>query len=144
MKIIVLCGTNNSGKSAALNKLVSELSKSGTIMPGISNVPTGVGMDVRWVVEKEKMRIGICTGGDTAEIISDNFKFFADNKCDVAISALRHNDKQWPLCQELIKLCKDDIPMFVWKTQRYGETKKWSEDELDMVVVCQILEMINM
>ena len=143
MKIIVLCGTNNSGKSAALNKLVSALSKSGTMMPSISNVPTDGGADVRRVFEKGKVRIGICTGGDTDEIIFDNFKFFKDNKCDIAISALRHNDKQWPLCQELIKLCKDDIPLFVWKTQRYGETDRWSEDELDTVVARQILEMVN-
>ena len=144
MKIIALCGPSGSGKTSSLKMLIDELKTKGAEMKSRSDVETEHGDgDVRVVISCHNRRIGICTGGDTSPIIKSNFKFLLDNACDIGISGLRQNDKQWPLFQVFVSHC-EEIPQFVWKLK--GEEikpRKWDNEAIDRVAVGQLRSMLD-
>ena len=47
------------------------------------------GHDERCAILFKRKTVGVCSGGDDANTVRDNFAFFAVNKCDVGISACR-------------------------------------------------------
>ena len=144
MKILVLCGPSGSGKTSSLKMLIDELKTEGVEIKSCSHIETEHGDgDVRVVINWHNRRVGICTGGDTAPIIEDNFRFLQDNSCDIGISGLRQNDKQWPLFQALVSHC-EEVPQFIWKLK--GEKinpRKWDNEAIDRVAVGQLRLMLG-
>lgn len=134
MRIIALCGTTNAGKTSALELLVNQLRDKDWTVVRYEN-------DVRFICEYEDVRICICTEGDDSKTIVENFDFCRRKKCDIAIIPLRMNDKQWNLCHEFVKACRDDVPRFVYKLgDFYKETQNWN---IDAIVCEQLLTMIK-
>ena len=93
-KIIALAGVYDSGKTTALLGLIAKLkSIGGQVLPNQSQVATVMGKDRREVLkictQGTVYRVGVCTGGDLASTIQDNFSFFQGNRCDVGITACR-------------------------------------------------------
>lgn len=89
MKIINLRGTSDVGKSTALNCVIDMLQIVSSEYE-VSYHPSGETNEDRkaWFVFKDK-RIGICTGGDTSEIVTENFRYCQEQGCDIAVTASR-------------------------------------------------------
>lgn len=78
-KLIILSGSSNCGKSETLKLLVRKLGGKLTQK-----------YDDRYVCNKGKLKVAICTPGDNEYIANLNISFFNQNKkCDVFISAAR-------------------------------------------------------
>lgn len=78
-KLIILSGSDNSGKSETLKCLVKKLGGKLT-----------ANYDDRYICKKGTSSIAICTGGDDDYAINENKNFFSKNtNCDVYISAAR-------------------------------------------------------
>ena len=144
MKIIVLCGPSRYGKTSTLKKLIEDLKKEGVEIEKLTN-RHGDG-DVRVVIEWRGRRVGVCTGGDDKPIITENFQFLRGNACDIGLTGLRINNRQWKLYRTLIKCCEPEIPQFVWKMSN-GDVKdsKWADVNVDVdsVVVSQMKVMLE-
>lgn len=87
MKIINLRGTSDVGKSTALNRVIEMLQIVSSEYE-ISYHPSSDTSEDRkaWFVFKDR-KIGICTGGDTPEIVTENFKYCQTQGCDIAVTA---------------------------------------------------------
>ncbi len=78
-KLIILSGSDNSGKSETLKFLVTKLGGKLT-----------ANYDDRYICRNTTSTIAICTGGDDGYAINENIKFFLANmNCDVYISPAR-------------------------------------------------------
>lgn len=109
-KLIILSGSSNSGKSETLKYLVTKLG--GTLTTNY---------DDKYICNKGKLKILICTAGDYEETIEDNKNFFNQNiDYDIFISASRsygstlNNLKKWA----------DDNRIYYIRV-----TKSWLEDK---------------
>lgn len=128
MKIIALCGASGSRKTTLLRELIHRFVKEGGL------VITGeLSNDRRVLLRYNEIALGICLDGDDSDIIEENFRFVRCNKCDVAIIALRVNDKQHDLCGKFVHQCANDVPFFVYKVkeswvQEYDATRHDMEE----------------
>lgn len=92
MKIVALAGECDAGKSTVLNNLANFLCNSQggqCINSKHTQVALISGKDKRQVVQLGTKIICICSMGDNAIAVRDNFRFFVANKCDVGFSACR-------------------------------------------------------
>lgn len=78
-KLIIVSGSDNSGKSETLKFLVTKLGGKLT-----------ANYDDRYICKNTTSTIAICTGGDDGYAINKNINFFSTNmNCDVYISPAR-------------------------------------------------------
>lgn len=78
-RLIILSGSDNSGKSETLKFLVTKLGGKLT-----------ANYDDRYICKNTTSTIAICTGGDDVYAINENINFFSTNmNCDVYISPAR-------------------------------------------------------
>lgn len=93
MRVIVLCGINNSGKTQTLNKLAYLLSKNGCQQFSLNTPPSGYSckdsMYVFSCPSGPSKKVGIYTAGDTATHIRNGFKYFRLHNCDIVLIASR-------------------------------------------------------
>ena len=109
-KLIILSGSSNSGKSDTLKYLVTKLG--GTLTNNY---------DDKYICNKGKLKICICTAGDSASITNDNINFFNQHKnCDVFISAAKSSGATVNLLVDWANANKIDY-IYV--------TKSWLEDK---------------
>ncbi len=109
-KLIILSGSSNSGKSDTLKYLVTKLG--GTLTTNY---------DDKYTCNKGKLKLCICTAGDSASITNDNINFFNQHKnCDVFISAARSSGATVNLLVDWANANKIDY-IYV--------TKSWLEDK---------------
>lgn len=128
MRVIALCGASGSRKTTLLRELIRRLVNEGCLVTAgdLSN-------DRRVLLRLDEKTLGICLDGDDSDIIEENFRFVRCNKCDVAIIALRVNDKQHDLCGKFFHQCANDVPFFVYKVkeswvQEYDATRHDMEE----------------
>lgn len=86
--IIVLSGVSNAGKTTTLKKVIETLTESGCkrLDPNSDNIARPKG-DVRIAFTVNGFRVGICTPGDSAEVIGGNFHWAVDLEIDILVTA---------------------------------------------------------
>lgn len=93
MRVIVLCGINNSGKTQTLNKLACLLSKNGCKQFEGNTPPSGYSRkDGEYVFacpSAPSKKVGIYTAGDTRAHIKNGFGYFTQTNCDIVLIASR-------------------------------------------------------
>ena len=148
MKVIALAGVYNSGKTTVLNELIGELkNRNASAVPNKTKIPSSYsGNDCRellsWSANNGNAYIiGVCTGGDLASIINDNFTFFVDNQCDICITACRAAASS----DTVVEVIKESstrfhrLPYFVAKMR----TADAMHNKVDSQTVEQLLDMIS-
>lgn len=128
-KVIVLQGGSNNGKTTTLNLLIDLFQIVATSYE-IKFEPGELEDEKdRWTyfVFYEK-RIGICTSGDSKEIIDRNFEYFEKNKCDIAVCASHMWDESGKAMEKkLKKLKKIDADYDTWhKTKNNGTAQEFA------------------
>lgn len=86
MKIILVEGPANSGKTTVINKVFDNISKDEVIMP--REQVGGDKHDFQAVVQHNGKRIGFYSMGDYEDCVKNNIELFAtQHKCDILIIA---------------------------------------------------------
>ena len=87
-KVIVLKGGSDNGKTTTLNLLIDLFQIVADHYEIKFNPENWEDEKDRWAYfDFCKKRIGICTSGDSAKTVNNNFKYFEDNQCDIAVCA---------------------------------------------------------
>lgn len=92
-KLIILSGSDNSGKSETLKFLVTKLGGKLT-----------ANYDDRYICKNSTSTVAICTGGDDGYAVNENTNFFSANmNCDVYISPARSKGVTIPILEKWAK-----------------------------------------
>ncbi len=96
MKIIMLEGKKNSGKTTTFNNLYDELvnNKKGTTIIKAKQDPYGDPEDFECIIKYDDKKIALFTVGDYSKKITDAFKKYEKLKCDILICACNKNHKR--------------------------------------------------
>lgn len=86
--IIVLSGVSHAGKTTTLKKTIETLASSGCKRLDLNgdNIAKPKG-DIRAAFDINGFRVGICTPGDTASVISENIKWALNQEIDILVTA---------------------------------------------------------
>lgn len=86
MKVIVLYGHSDCGKTKTLKELIhliSKFDKDGKIRYNID------GGDIQQVMSYNGVIVCVCTAGDSSDIIEKNFDYANENHADILVTASR-------------------------------------------------------
>lgn len=135
MKIIALAGAYNSGKTTILKQLTTPLRGMGARL--LARVTHG--SDEQCALSFNGKIVGVCSGGDNADVVRDNFAFFSANNCTVGISACRSVSECASV--DAMKACAwklgRQLPFYVGKMR-----EKNRRAAVDAQTVQQIIAMI--
>jgi len=87
IKTICLFGIGNSGKTTTLRLLANKLHSSSDTKDFDGNIPEKG--DFKVCFKYKGIKVGIASGGDTAEVVKNNIEFFLSKKCKILIIAAR-------------------------------------------------------
>ena len=82
VKIIVVSGVGNSGKSSSIRKFRENL---GVFLNSHIDPPIVLPINIK----NKNIIIGIASGGDTAAVVTNAFNFFNGKNCDVIVCACK-------------------------------------------------------
>ena len=131
-KIIALSGKSNVGKTQTLKLLIDKLDKVGVCKHKEDNEHNDINRTYRY----KETTISICTAGDAAYIIESNIKYFKENKCDIAITAVRTKGKTQLVLNSFAKelgLKVDYISKVIDKDNAQQVNEKFADDLLNMI-----------
>ncbi|MCI6366079.1 MAG: hypothetical protein MR911_06265 [Spirochaetia bacterium] len=125
-KVIVLKGGSDNGKTTTLNLLIDLFQIVADHYEIKFNPENWEDEKDRWAYfDFCKKRIGICTSGDSAKTIKNNFKYFEDNQCDIAVCASHVWDESGKAMNK--KLKKLDADYDTWhKTKNNGTAQEFA------------------
>lgn len=105
-KFVVVQGPGSTGKTSAIRAAVSELGVD------FSQSPVGDLYCVTHIrVGTRNALVGVCSSGDTAEIIRENFNFLKLHELDYAILACRTGETGFSLIQSFRHLVEGEIAL---------------------------------
>lgn len=93
MKIIILYGTGNSGKSTTFRKLYEKHIKGNADFNILGAMPTESVKDYQIVVQYKGRTIAIYTWGDNEFNVKAAFQYAEENGCEVLVCAARSSGK---------------------------------------------------
>lgn len=145
MKIYVLSGSSNSGKTNTLHTLALLLNSKPAkyrFLAGVSApLPPAlpVGVDQQYIFEKAgtSIKIGISTGGDTADVIDNGFDYFVQNGCDIGFIASKSIGAS--INQIEIRSSPNITPMYLWLV---SSTSTRNQNQIQTDVAQQLESMI--
>ena len=123
-KGIVLHALGDKGKSTTLLMLCDMLEGKRILK---RNYPSGKPTDIRKCISYQGKCIGICSEGDDADAILNNFIFFAENNCEIVVTALhvRKKNKTKAVPDEALALiCKEHGLKLTYIRKKTTDVKK--------------------
>ncbi len=86
--VIVLSGVSNAGKTTTLRKVVTSLAASGYArLDSAGDDISQTGGDIRAAFDVNGSRVGICTAGDTADIVKSSITWAIELEIDILVMA---------------------------------------------------------
>ena len=119
-KIIALRGKGGSGKTTTINLLPSILNNHGYSQ--VENMYQSHGADFLDIFEKNGIKVGITSSGDSFDLVKDRLDDLVKESCDVCICACRTFDRRPPGTNAATKRYSD------YKT--YYLEKEYASDSL--------------
>jgi hypothetical protein len=78
-KIILVSGVGNSGKTSSIRKYLN--------LEGVFHLRRRGDITLVFPLRRKKIILGVASGGDNVAIVTRNFQFFAQHRCDVIVCA---------------------------------------------------------
>lgn len=135
-KIIALRGKANTGKTTTIRLLPALLlANDFSLMSGI--IPEKG--DFAAIFEKEKIRVGVTSAGDSHDLVEKPLKHFIDTNCDICVCACRTYDRVPPGTVAAVDSFPTHPPQFVLKTIASSEAQEDASNAVDANTIFSLI-----
>ncbi|MDE5745847.1 MAG: hypothetical protein K2H84_09390 [Paramuribaculum sp.] len=139
MKILLIYGEQDAGKSTVCKRVYCALKSLGAIVERYERFPWG---DFKAILVVNGYKIGIYSAGDSKQLILEARQFGEENGCDILIGAVRYHTHYNEIYSDLT--CNEHFFWFEFeKGQVTDEEKDLRGFIMGLEILCKVKQIIN-